>query len=138
MDQMSQSASVQSPTIGALPVVRRNSYQVQTSEKPEDPDWDSFVAGTPGGHHVQTSLWAQVKAILGWQAVRVVVYQGDNIVAGAQMLMRSLPVGGAIGYVPKGPVCAAGGLALLELVMTELHHVAQRQVRSVPGIAATG
>lgn len=100
-------------------------YQVRVSQATEDPEWDAFLAHTPGGHHVQTSLWAQVKALLGWQAVRVVVTQGELIVAGAQLLMRPLPLAGAIGYVPKGPLCALEDPMLARLVIDELHQVAK-------------
>lgn len=100
-------------------------YQVRVFHETEDPDWDAFQAQTPGGHHVQTSLWAQVKALLGWQAVRVVVTQGEQIVAGAQLLMRPLPLVGTIGYVPKGPLSALDDPVLKELVVNELQQVAK-------------
>jgi lipid II:glycine glycyltransferase (peptidoglycan interpeptide bridge formation enzyme) len=79
-------------------------YKVTTSTLHEDPAWDAFVAGTPGGHHVQTSGWARVKTILGWKATRVVVTDGSQIVGGAQILIRSLPLLGSAGYVTKGPL----------------------------------
>ena len=34
---------------------------------------DEFVATTPGGHHAQTSRWARVKRVLGWDAARLIV-----------------------------------------------------------------
>ena len=55
-------------------------YRVLVSDKAEDPAWDAFLAEVPGGHHVQTSLWAQAKAVLGWQTVRIVVTQVEKIV----------------------------------------------------------
>jgi lipid II:glycine glycyltransferase (peptidoglycan interpeptide bridge formation enzyme) len=100
-------------------------YQVRISHDTEDPDWDAFLAHTPGGHHVQTSLWAQVKALLGWRAVRVVVTQGERIVAGAQMLMRPLSLLGSVGYIPKGPLFASGDPLVARLVVDELEQVAK-------------
>jgi lipid II:glycine glycyltransferase (peptidoglycan interpeptide bridge formation enzyme) len=100
-------------------------YQVRVSHETEDPDWDAFLAQTPGGHHVQTTLWAQVKALLGWQAARVVVTQGAQIVAGAQLLLRPLPFVGAIGYVTKGPLLALEDPLLAKLVISKLHQVAK-------------
>jgi lipid II:glycine glycyltransferase (peptidoglycan interpeptide bridge formation enzyme) len=100
-------------------------YQVRVSDETEDPDWDAFLAHTPGGHHVQTSLWAQVKALLGWRAVRVVVTQGDQIAAGAQMLLRPLSLVGSIGYVPKGPLVASRDPLVARLVIDELEQVAR-------------
>jgi hypothetical protein len=45
-----------SPGIEAYPKLR-----LSFSQQPSDPAWDQFVAATPGGHHAQTSLWAQLK-----------------------------------------------------------------------------
>lgn len=101
------------------------SYQLVVSYEIEDSDWDAFLAETPGGHHVQTSLWAQVKALLGWRTARVVVRRDEQIVAGAQILIRSLPVFGAIGYISKGPLFASDDPALVELVIKELHQIAK-------------
>ncbi len=69
-------------------------YQVRISDELEDPDWDAFLEKTPGGHHVQTSLWAQLKASFSWRTVRILVTQGEKIIAGAQLLMRTLPLAG--------------------------------------------
>ena len=87
-----------------LDAVVNGDYQLRVAHETEDPAWDTFLAETPGGHHVQTSLWAQVRAAAGWRAVRVVARRGDGIVAGAQVLIRPLPLVGAIGYVPRGPL----------------------------------
>jgi peptidoglycan pentaglycine glycine transferase (the first glycine) len=101
-------------------------YQIRVSYEIEEPEWDAFLAETPGGHHVQTSLWAQVKALLGWCAARIVVTRGERIVAGAQLLIRPLPLAAsAIGYVPKGPLLAVDDPLLAKLVINELHEVAK-------------
>ncbi len=100
-------------------------YQTQVSDKTEDPEWDGFLVKTPGGHYTQTSLWAQAKAILGWGAVRVVVSQKNQIVAGAQLLTRSLPIAGIIGFVPGGPHVINDDSGLTQLVMAQLHQVAK-------------
>lgn len=102
-----------------------SSYQTQITSGSQDEAWDGFLAKTSGGHHVQTSLWAQVKALLGWRAARVVVTRGEQIVAGAQLLIRPLALGRAIGYVPKGPLFASGDPVLARLVIEELHRAAE-------------
>lgn len=78
--------------------------QFVISEALEDPEWDSFVANVESGHHVQTSLWAQIKHTLGWKPLRIIVKDPSGIAAGLQMLVRSYPLLGKVGYVPKGPV----------------------------------
>lgn len=100
-------------------------YQVRISDELEEPDWDAFLEKTPGGHHVQTSLWAQVKALLGWRALRILVTQGEQIIAGAQLLMRPLPLAGVVAHIPKGPVFASNEPVLAEIIIKELHQVAK-------------
>ena len=100
-------------------------YQVNVSEAPADPNWDDFVAGTPGGHHVQTSCWAQIKSILGWQAARVSVAENGRIVAGAQLLLRPIPLVGSVGYVTKGPLIASEKPELAELILLNIKQLAR-------------
>jgi peptidoglycan pentaglycine glycine transferase (the first glycine) len=69
-----------------------------------DPAWDAFVESTPGGHHLQSSLWGQVKATQGWRVARVTIARDGAIVAGCQLLLRDLPLVGAIAYAPRGPL----------------------------------
>jgi len=80
-------------------------YTVQFSDAPDDPRWDDFL------EHMwswsicpQTSGWGRARASIGWQSVRMVISEGSQIVAGAQMMTRPLPVGGNIGFVCRGPV----------------------------------
>ncbi len=101
------------------------SYRTHASTATDDPAWDAFLAATPGGDYLQTSLWAQVKAPFGWRAVRLVVTQDERIVAGAQLLIRPLPLVGAVGYAPRGPLIAVDDPELTRLVLDELHRVAK-------------
>ena len=66
-----------------------------------------------------------MKIGLGWEVARVIVTRNEHIVAGAQMLIRPLPLVGAAAYVPKGPVCAEDHLGLARLVLRELHRLAR-------------
>jgi len=73
------------------------------AEPLDDAAWDSFVAASPDGHLLQTSRWGALKARFGWGVERVALTDGDAIVAGAQVLYRSL-AGLTLAYVPKGPL----------------------------------
>lgn len=95
-------------------------YHIQISEMVADPQWDTFVADTPGGHHVQTSLWAMVKASLGWKTSRMIMRNDGRIVAGSQLLIRHFPVLGSVGYVAKGPLCKAEDSKLAKLLIQQL------------------
>jgi peptidoglycan pentaglycine glycine transferase (the first glycine) len=67
--------------------------------------WDAFVTSRPCSHILQTSPWGELKAHFGWTAERIAVTRGDDIVAGALVLFRPLPMRlGTLAYVPKGPV----------------------------------
>ena len=69
-------------------------------------EWDEFLLNSPYGHHVQTIEWANLKAKLGWEFVRLVIRERKKIIAGAQVLIRHIPIYGQVAYITKGPVCA--------------------------------
>ncbi|HEY3108106.1 MAG TPA: peptidoglycan bridge formation glycyltransferase FemA/FemB family protein [Chloroflexota bacterium] len=100
-------------------------YRVAVCDRTHDPDWDAFLARTAGGDHAQSGLMARLKAPLGWRVARVVVSRDGRIVGGAQLLLRSLPLAGAIGYVARGPLCALDDPALARLVVERLQRVAR-------------
>jgi lipid II:glycine glycyltransferase (peptidoglycan interpeptide bridge formation enzyme) len=96
----------------------------------DDPAWDAFVASVPGGSHVQTSMWARVKAVVHWRAVRIMLLHNDTIVAGAQVLMHRMPALGAIGYIPKGPLCSTGNVTIARTIIDTIPHTEElRQVQ---------
>ncbi len=92
----------------------------------DDPEWDDFVAATEGGHHVQTSLWAQVKAQLGWKPVRIIHKHQNDIAAGCQILVRHYPLLGNIGVVPKGPLCRIEDPKTIEQIIEQLLLICKR------------
>lgn len=104
---------------------QRGGYTAWVSRAADDPAWEAFLAETPGAHYAQSSLWARMKALSGWRATRVIVARGAQIVAGAQLLIHPLPLVGALGYVPKGPLAPAGDPDLARLVLDALHGAAR-------------
>lgn len=103
-------------------------YRVQVSQQVEDAEWDHFLSRVPDGHHVQSSLWAKVKAPLGWRTERVIVKDLRNqILAGGQLLIRSMAPLGDIGYVTKGPVSVSSDSLVSDLVISELKRIAKRE-----------
>ena len=70
-----------------------------------DAAWDAFAARCADGHVLQTSGWAALKSRFGWSAGRVAVLDEDQVVAGASVLFRRLPLGlTTLAYIPKGPL----------------------------------
>ncbi|HID62763.1 MAG TPA: peptidoglycan bridge formation glycyltransferase FemA/FemB family protein [Anaerolineae bacterium] len=105
--------------------------RLSTDREPLDSKtWNSFVAAAPTGHLLQSWPWGQLKAAFGWQAVRVGVEDGGRLVAGAQVLFRSLLPYLSIAYVPKGPILDFGNQEISEALLSALHRLA-RQKRAI-------
>ena len=66
--------------------------------------WDDAAVRSPGGHVLQSTAWATVRAEQGWrpQFVRI----GDPLPL-ALVLWRDLPPGQRLAYVPRGPIVAS-------------------------------
>src|SRR5437016_5411703 len=88
--------------------------------------WDAFVAAAPGGGHLQSSLWARVKATEGWRSLRVTVPAAGDPAAGAQLLVRDVRGLGAIAYAPRAPL-TVGGDAAADALLDELLRTARAQ-----------
>lgn len=71
--------------------------------------WDDFVLDS-GGHPLQLWEWGLVKGAHGWTPERLLGYDEDDaLIAGAQVLVRSLPWPlKAIAYIPRGFVGEKG------------------------------
>ncbi len=102
-----------------------------TDEDPLDSQtWNSFVAASSTGHLLQSWQWGQLKAAFGWQAVRIGVEDGGRLVAGAQVLFRSLLPSFpylSIAYVPKGPVLDFGNQVVSKALLSAIHRLARRR-----------
>ena len=120
---MSDLSNHPNPVQDEAAMISKGDYRVEVTGEPYDEQWDAFLEGAPGGHYTQTSMWARLKAVFGWKATRIVVTRYDRIVAGAQILTRSLPFVGTIGYIPKGPVFDPDDPALYDSFMSELHRI---------------
>jgi len=65
----------------------------------ESASWDELLQSYPDAHLLQTSSWAAFKQAFGWSAMRV---RAEH--CAAQILLRRLPLGLSIAYLPKGPL----------------------------------
>lgn len=102
-------------------------YEPHVSSAGSDPRWDDFVARSPGGHHLQSTYWARVKAALGWQAARVTALRDGDVCGGAQILLRRVPLLGTIGYVALGPVLDHDDVALRQCVLQGLQRISRER-----------
>lgn len=76
---------------------------VRTTDTP-DPAWADLVSTTSGGDVAQLPGWATLRSTVGFTASYVQVYVGGELAGGAQVLERSLPLLGNVGYIPCGPL----------------------------------
>ncbi|NIO70852.1 MAG: peptidoglycan bridge formation glycyltransferase FemA/FemB family protein [Anaerolineae bacterium] len=107
--------------------------RLSTDREPFDSETWNSVAASPTGHLLQSWQWGQLKAAFGWQAVRLGVEDGGRLVAGAQVLFRSLPLSFpylSIAYVPKGPILDFDNQEISEALFSAIHRLA-RQKRAI-------
>ncbi len=71
--------------------------------QPSAADWDRFVCAQPRAHLLQVSAWGALKSRFGWDERIVALGTGEEIQAGALVLLKRLPLGlGKMAYVPMG------------------------------------
>lgn len=59
-------------------------------------EWNQYLKNHPDAHLLQTGEWGELKSAFGWKPVRILY--GET---GVQILYRKLPLGLAVGYIPK-------------------------------------
>ena len=94
--------------------------------------WDRFVERTPGTDVTQLSAWARVRAPHGFAPLYLLAHRGDELVGGAQVLIRRLPLMGAIGYVAYGPLVdrtAEGGSTVRNGLVEGLRRLCRGRLR---------
>jgi peptidoglycan pentaglycine glycine transferase (the first glycine) len=68
--------------------------------------WNAFVEHAPYRSFPQLWEWGELRESSGWRAIRLAVGERpDQPLAGAQVLIRTVPVDGwRLGYAPRGPI----------------------------------
>jgi len=85
--------------------------------------WEDVVARHPAGHLLQTWAWGELKSRFGWRAVRIGIGAGGQPVAGAQVLLHTLPGGWNIAYAPRGPLVDWGDAGQVDVMLDEMHRL---------------
>ena len=94
--------------------------------------WDLLVDRTPGTDVTQLSVWAGLRGRVGFTPLYLLAYRGDELVGGAQILTRRVPVLGVIGYLPYGPLVAPDTAAAADVqraLVDALVALGQRRLR---------
>jgi len=92
--------------------------------------WDQLVSHTPGSDVAQLSAWSAVRWQAGFHPRYLLARRTGQLVGGALILQRRLPIIGIVGYVPHGPVIATrtGRAAVTHAVSTALAELGRRQL----------
>ncbi len=85
---------------------------------------DAFIQGHPLYNLLQTADWAKVKDNWGHEIVGV--YKGETLIASASVLIKKLPLGFTMMYIPRGPVLDYSNEQLVNYFMSQLKKWANR------------
>lgn len=100
----------------------------------DNPAWDTFLDATAFGHFYQTSMWAQVRTINGWQPLITIITLNDQLIGGFQILQRSKLCLGKIGLLLKGPVIDSDDPIIINFVISTLKKTVQSyKIRALIG-----
>ncbi len=100
----------------------------------DNPAWDKFLNTTAFGHFYQSSVWAQVRTIDGWQPLITIVTLNDQLIGGFQILLRSKSYLGKIGLLLKGPIVDSDDPMIISFVISILKKTAQSyKIRALIG-----
>jgi len=70
-------------------------------------DWDLYLSAFPDSHLLQTREWGELKSAFGWDVSYLISPVSETKCTesiGAMVLIRRLPFGLTIAYIPKGPI----------------------------------
>ena len=69
--------------------------------------WDANLARL-GGHPLQSAMWGLARAKQGTREFRIALVSANNVHWMGRVEVRSVPVLGLVGWVPKGPTSLTG------------------------------
>ena len=97
------------------------SYKIGISAQ----EHDDFVTAHPQANLLQSSAWAQIKD--NWANERLGFYKDDHLVAAASVLIKPLPLGMTMLYIPRGPIMDYSDKELLAFVLASLKKFAKEK-----------
>lgn len=86
-------------------------------------EYDGFVKEHPMVNLLQSSAWEKVKS--DWNHERLGVYEGKTLLAVASILIKSLPLGYKMFYIPRGPILDYRDTELLKFVLESIKSYAR-------------
>ena len=86
-------------------------------------EYDDFVKEHPMVNLLQSSAWEKVKS--DWNHEKLGVYEGKTLLAVASILIKSLPLGYKMFYIPRGPILDYRNTELLKFVLQSIKSYAR-------------
>ena len=86
-------------------------------------EYDQFVKEHELANVLQSSAWEAVKS--DWQHEKFGVYRGEKLLATASILIRTLPLGYKMFYIPRGPILDYRDTELLSFVVQSIKSYAR-------------
>ena len=84
---------------------------------------DDFVKASSQTNLLQSASWAKVKD--NWDNERIGFYKNNQLVASASILIKPLPLGMTMLYIPRGPIMDYQNQELLQFVLNSLKQFAK-------------
>lgn len=89
-------------------------------------EWNTFAEKEPSFVLTQSWDWGEFKEKMGWKAFRIAVEHQSTIIAGAQMLIKSFPLGiASYAYIPRGPIGDWLNPEVSAVFFPEIHRIAR-------------
>lgn len=89
-------------------------------------EYDAFAIASSQTNLLHSSKWAQVKS--NWQNERLGFYKDDQLVAVASILIKSLPLGFTMLYIPRGPIMDYSNKELVGFVLKTLKNFGRTSI----------
>ena len=86
-------------------------------------EYDQFVKDHELVNVLQSSAWEEVKS--DWQHEKFGVYRGDKLLSTASILIKTLPLGYRMFYIPRGPILDYKDAELLNFVLQSIKSYAR-------------
>lgn len=99
-------------------------------------EYDAFVEASPMCNLLQSYNWASIKS--NWGHLHTAMYRDDKIVGTALVLIKQLPLGFTMFYIPRGPILDYDDPELVERYFGELKKLGKKHralfIKLDPGI----
>ena len=86
-------------------------------------EYDQFVKEHELANVLQSSAWEKVKS--DWNHEKFGVYEEGKLLAVASILIKSLPLGYKMFYIPRGPILDYRDIELLKFVLQSIKSYAR-------------